>query len=92
MFSTKDILKNFTKSRGKHLCQSLFFNKTVDLRPATLLKKETLAQVFSCQFCKNFKNTFFYRTPPVAASEVYFSSHQRNIVFESILNGKTITK
>ena len=28
------------------------------LRPATLLKKETLAQVFSCEFCKMFKNTF----------------------------------
>ena len=27
-----------------------------------------LAQVFSCKFCKISKNTFFYRTPPVAAS------------------------
>ena len=32
------------------------------------IKKETLAQVFSCEFCKIFKNTFFYRTHPVAAS------------------------
>ena len=32
------------------------------------IKKETMAQVFSCEFCKIFKNTFFYRTPPVAAS------------------------
>ena len=39
------------------------------LRPATLLKKETLAQVFSREFWKILKNTFFYRTPPVAASE-----------------------
>ena len=31
-------------------------------------KKETLAQVFSCEFCEIFKNTRFYRTPPVAAS------------------------
>ena len=29
------------------------------LRPATLLKKDTLTQVFSCEFCKFFKNTFF---------------------------------
>ena len=36
--------------------------------PATLLKKETLAQVFSCEFCEIFKNIFFYRTPLVAAS------------------------
>ena len=29
---------------------------------------ETLAQVVSCELCKFFKNTFFLRTPPVAAS------------------------
>ena len=29
---------------------------------------EILAQVFSCEFCEIFKNTFFYRAPPVAAS------------------------
>ena len=34
-----------------------------------LQNKETLAQVFSCEFCEISKNTFFYRTPPVAASE-----------------------
>ena len=27
------------------------------------IKKEALAEVFSCQFCKISKNTFFYRTP-----------------------------
>ena len=32
------------------------------------IKKETLAQVFSSEFCKISKNTFFYRTPLVAAS------------------------
>ena len=32
------------------------------------IKKETLAQVFSCEFCEISKNTFFDRTPPVTAS------------------------
>ena len=32
------------------------------------MEKETLAQVFSCEFCKISTNTFSYRTPPVAAS------------------------
>ena len=32
------------------------------------IKKEALAQVFYCQFFKMSKNTFSYRTPPVAAS------------------------
>ena len=46
-FCKKDALKNLAKFTGKHLCQSLF------------LKKETLAQVFFCEFCEIFKNTFF---------------------------------
>ena len=53
------VLENIAKFTGKHLCQSLFFNKVVGLRDATLLKKETLAQVFSCEVCEIFKNTFF---------------------------------
>ena len=32
------------------------------------MKKETLAQMFFCEFCEISTNTFFYRTPPVAAS------------------------
>ena len=32
------------------------------------VKKETLAQVFSCEFCEISKSTFFHRTPLVAAS------------------------
>ena len=70
MFCKKVVLRNFAKFTGKHLCQSLFFNKVTDWRSAILLKKDTLAQVFSCQFCKISKNTFFHRTPQVAASEL----------------------
>ena len=32
-------------------------------------EKETLAQVFSCEFCEISMNTFSYRTPPVVASD-----------------------
>ena len=60
--------QNFAKFTGKHLRQSLFLNKAAGLRPATLFK-ETPAQVFPCKFCESFKNTYFYRTPPVAASD-----------------------
>ena len=37
---------------------------------ATLLKKESLAQVFSCEFCEISKIAFFYRTSPVAAENL----------------------
>ena len=36
--------------------------------------KETLTQVFSCEFCEISKNTFLYRTPLVAASVFLNSS------------------
>ena len=41
-------------------------------RASFLLKKETLAQLFSYEFCEISKNTFSYRTPPVAASASIF--------------------
>ena len=31
----KGVLKHFTEFTGKHLCQSLFFNKVAGLRPHT---------------------------------------------------------
>ena len=60
----KGVVRNFPKFTGKHLCQSLFFNKVA----CNFIKKETLTQVFSCEFCEIFKSTSFYTTPPVAAS------------------------
>ena len=36
------------------------------------IKTEILTQVFSYEFCEIFKNTFSYRTPPVAASALKY--------------------
>ena len=58
VFYKKSVLRDFTKFTGKHLCQSLSFNKVAGLSSATLLKKR-LAQVFSCEFYEIFKNNFF---------------------------------
>ena len=62
VFCKKGVPENFAKFKGKHLCQILFFNEVA----------ETLAQVFCCEFCKIFKNTFFHRLPPVAASSLMY--------------------
>ena len=53
----KVVLKNFAKFTGKHLCQSLFFNKVAGLRPATLFKKRLWHKCFPVNFAK------FHRTP-----------------------------
>ena len=51
----KGILRNFAKLTGKQASACNF------------IKKETLTQVF----CEISKNTFSYRTPPVAASDSF---------------------
>ena len=56
----KGVLRNFAKFTGKYLDQRSFFNKV-----AGSIKKESLAQVFSCEFCEISKNTFSGRTPLV---------------------------
>ena len=37
--ATRGVFRNFTKFTGKHLCQSLFFNKAAGLEASTLLKR-----------------------------------------------------
>ena len=59
----KGVLRNFTKFTGKHL----FLRKTSEAY--NFIKKETLAQVFSCEFCEIFKNTFFTEDLWMTASE-----------------------
>ena len=44
------------------MCQNLFFNKAASLRPATLIKKETLAQVFSSEICEFSMTSFLQNT------------------------------
>ena len=44
----EEVLKDFAKLTGKHLCLDLFFDKVADLKPATLLKKRP-TQVFPCE-------------------------------------------
>ena len=55
----KDVLRNFAKFTGKHMYQSLFF------------QKEALAQMFSCEFCKISNNAFFTEHLLTTASYAY---------------------
>ena len=52
------VLRNFSKFTGKHLCQSLFFNKVAGLRPATLLKKKLWHSCFPLNFTKFLRAPF----------------------------------
>ena len=65
----KVFLEISAKFTGKPLYKSLFFNKVAGLRPATLLRKDTPAQVFPCEFNEISKNTFFIEHLWTTASE-----------------------
>ena len=72
----KVVLRNFTKFTGKHLCQSLFFNKVAGLRPATLLKRRLWPEAcnfiekkdwhsfFPMNFVKFLRTLFFLQSTP----------------------------
>ena len=57
------VLRNYTKLTGKHLCQSLFFDKIAGLRPATLLKKRLWHRRFSVNFAKFLRTPFVTEHP-----------------------------
>ena len=67
-FFKKGLTRNFTEFTSKHVLESPFLIKlnSVDLQ---LLSNETLAQVFSCEFCKIRKNTFFAEHHQATASD-----------------------
>ena len=44
-----------------------------NLEGLQLYSEETPTQVFSCEYSKSFRDTFFYRTTLVAAFELSFS-------------------
>ena len=57
----KNVIRNFTKFKGKHLCQSLFFNEVAGLRLrplATLLKKRLWHKCFPVNFVKFLRAPF----------------------------------
>ena len=56
------------------MCHNMAFLQTVLLNKKSsrpdglqLYERETPAQMFSCEYCEIFKNSFFYRTPTVVA-------------------------
>ena len=56
--SVEKVFLEISKNSQKNTCARLSF----------LIKLQALAQVFFCEFCEISENTFFNRTPPVAAS------------------------
>ena len=69
--------KNFAKFTGKHLCRSLFFNK------------ETPTQVFSCEICEIFKNTYFVENLRTAAFAIRYYIDKKIVFINYLFVEKT---
>ena len=68
--SAKNVFLGISQNSQENTCTRVSF--LIKLQACNFIKKETLMQVFSCEFWKISQNTFLYRTPLVTASEAYF--------------------
>ena len=72
-----DPTKKFDMKAAEAISQRCFVKKVSleilqnsQVNTSFLIKNETLAQVFSCEFCEISKNIFSCRTPAVDISEI----------------------
>ena len=79
----KSVLRNFTKFTGKHLCQSLLFNKVAGLRPAILLKKRLCHRCFPVNFLKFLRTPFFTVHLRTTASQLQIN-YKRSFRMETV--------
>ena len=72
--SVKKVFLEISQNSQENTCvRDSFLNKVAGLRPkaCNFIKKETLAQVFSCEFCKISKSNFFTEHLWATTSNVY---------------------
>ena len=81
--SIRKVFLKISKNSQENTCASVSFLIKLQASACNIIKKGILAQVYSVRFCEIFKNTFFYRTPLVAASQlwVYILTNEQNLFF-----------
>ena len=65
--SGKKVFLEISQNSKENNCVRASFLIKLQAKACNFIKKETLAQVFSCKFCKISKNTFFIEHLSVAA-------------------------
>ena len=84
--SVKKVFLEISQNSQENTCARDFLLIKLQAKACNFIKKESLAQVFSCEFYKISRNTFSYRTPPVAASDNRNVSYARlKIIFKIII-------
>ena len=69
--SVKKVVIGILQNSRESTCARVFFLIKLQALVCNFIKKETLAQMFSCEFCKISKSTFSYGTLPQTASLVH---------------------
>ena len=72
----RGVLRKFAKFTGNTFFRVSFLIK---LHACNFIKKETLAQVFSCEFCEFSKNTFFIEDLLTNAAVYTFSLYKNKL-------------
>ena len=67
--SVKKVFLEISQNSQENTCARVYFLIKFQASACNFINKETLEQVFSCEFCEISKNPFSYRTSKVAASE-----------------------
>ena len=73
----KGVLKNFAILTGKHLWQTLFFNKVAGITPANLLKEKLCQRCFPVNFAKFLRTHFLQNTTGRLLLELFMTIRQR---------------
>ena len=67
--SVKKEFLEISQNSQENTCVRISFLIKLKAKACNFIKKETLTQVFPCEFCEISKNPFLYRTSLVATSE-----------------------
>ena len=59
------VFLKISQNLQENACARVSFLIKLQGSACSLIKNETSGQVFSCEFCETFKNTFFHRTSPI---------------------------
>ena len=86
----KGVLRNFPRFTGKYLCQSLFLSK-LQTSACNFIKKETVAQMFFCEFCEIPNKTFLQHVSGRLLLEVFYSrfKFKCSFLFRSFQHGSS---
>ena len=74
--SVEKLFLEISQNLQENACAKVSFLIKLKANVCNFIKKGTLAQVFSCEFCEISKNTFSYRTPLVTASKSWMSEQR----------------